>query len=556
MRLYSLLEFWRRRFGGAVCRAAGRFLPMDNLRFNRPLKTGQRTLRRPGFAVLPTVLAVFLVFSGCTGGGAGGASSGGGSSKQNTKYAATPSVSVPYAMSKTMNPFTADSMVNLNIAPLLYDTLTEPDASLAPQLRLAASANVSGSTVNVALKNGLVFSDGSALTASDVAYSFQLAMNNPSGPLYARVSNIASVAAQGGDHVVFTLKSPDPMALNMLDVPIIKAGSDRQGTLVGSGRYVYKQDGNNATLTWNPKWYQKITPAVKAITLVNMPDDSTIASGLDIGTLDYVLSDYGTNPLSVVNAASSTINLNQLLYIGVNNANKALANAHVRNAVSALLDRTSIAQDVYSSHALAASVPFNPLCSAVPKTPKTELVTQPDVALKQLGAAGFTNKNADGVLTANMGGTQVSLSFSMLVNKDDSQRCAAAQKISDVLKTAGIMVKVNAVDSNTLTQSLQSGSFDLYLGEIKLPADLDVSAFFTAGGAASYGKAAASSFYTSFSAYRSGTGTLEAACKAFASETPFIPVCFRLGTVSYKHGFHGNIIATSHDIFYNIQDWQ
>lgn len=480
------------------------------------------------------------------------------------KAGALSSVTVPYAMNRSMNPFTADSMINLNLWPLLYDCLAEPDGQFTPQMRLAASVRTAGNTVSVSLRSGVQFSDGSPLTSADVVYSIQLAMSNPGCNFYTRVANFASPTANGPYGVTITLKTPDPLAANMLDFPIIKSGSDKNGKPIGSGRYLIKNDGNNRTLTANPRWYGRKTPKVSTITLLDVPDNNAIKNCLSVGELSYVLSDYGAGAMALANTGTSYFNLNQLLFLGVNRNNAALSDADVRRALSMILDRYTMVKEIYSSHALAADEPFNPAINGMPKIANNgaPLLEQ---AVAELKKAGYTTKNGNGVLIKSSG-AHTALEFTLFVNKADSQRCAVAQQIAEEFKNVGIGIKINSTNEATFSAALTKNQFDLYLSEIKITNDMDLSPFFAAGGAASYGSSsngnssntngASGTFYAQYQKWRSGSVKLGDLPAAFDTETPFIPICYRMGSVSYPVSFFKNIIATNHNIFFNIEDWQ
>lgn len=454
-------------------------------------------------------------------------------------------------MNRSLNPFTTDTEINYNLWPLLYDSLTEPDGHFDPQMRLASSVRVSGTQMFVTLRSGVLFTDGTAFTSDDAVYSLQVAMSTTTGPFYSRTAEFASVSANGPLGLVVTLKSPDPLASNLLDIPMIKKGSDRNGWPTGTGRYAMKSAEKNRSLAYNPKWYGNRTPVVRTINLLDMPDNSAVANCLSIGDLDYVLTDDGTRTMSVVNDDSTYVNFNQLLYMGVNRGNAALADPNVRRALSLAVDRATIVKEIYSSHAIAVTWPFNPTLSGFPKQSASALAPNLTEAVSALAKSGYTVKNGNGILQKGSS----ALDFTLLVNKGNSQRCAVAQKFADECKNIGVNIKVNTVDAASLLAALQKNQFDLYLGEYRLTADMDLSPFFAAGGAVCYGNTAASGFYTAFSKWRAGGAKLSDLTADFDRETPFIPVCYRLGAVSYPRGFYGNIAATGDNIFYNIQDW-
>ena len=101
----------------------------------------------------------------------------------------TPADSIPeeeltfalaYSYDDTLNPFAATTEVNLWLAPLLYDSLTVITEGYVPQLSLAKEIATPDAThLVVTLREGAVFSDGSAVTGNDVVKSFQAAQQSP-----------------------------------------------------------------------------------------------------------------------------------------------------------------------------------------------------------------------------------------------------------------------------------------------------------------------------------------------------------------------------------------
>lgn len=521
-----------------------------------------RTIHRR-FPALLLLFSLLLTVSGCAGLGLGGSGQSGTSGKPGAASSQTASaastrktLSLPYAYTRTLNPFAADSAINLAVWPLLYDTLAEPEDTFDAQLNLASSIQNNGTTVTVFLNSGVTFTDGTALTPADVVYSFNLALGNPSGNFYSRVSNIASVAA-GQGCVVFTLKSPDPLVGNSLDVPIIKAGSDHNAGAppTGSGRYTFHWDGQNADLNPNTKWFRYKSFPVKSIKLINMPDNTAVEQCLEIGTVDYLMSDYGSGMPTNVSVVTQNINQNELMYIGVNATKSALSDAHVRRAISEAVDRKEIAQDIFSSHLLASTLPFNPAWSGTPKTASSAYSSDVDAAKSELARDGYTQKDSNGTLTKTDKGVKKTLEFNLLVNKDDTLRLSAAQRISLSLKNVGIMLNVKQADYNTYLADIHSGQFDLYIGQVQIPYDMDLSAFLSSSGAASAGVPAGGNFRSAYAAWKQSGGSVDKACSAFGTEMPFIPLGYKLDFVSYQHNFYTNIKATGDDIFFNIENW-
>ena len=502
-------------------------------------------LKSSTFIVLTAML---LSLAGCANTSRSSTSS---SAKTNSSSASTSSTakaaatktsagfSLPYTTVPSFNPLLPASQSNMALWPLMYDCLAEPDTSYNPVKQLASSVTCSGTTVTVQLKSGVLFTDGTSLTASDVEYSYNLVKKHTESPYYARLSNIKTVAANGLT-VTITLGAADPLFANMLDVPIIKSGSDA-GNAIGTGRYTYIKNGVNATLKLNKSWHKGSTSSFSTIPLVNIPASGAIMSCLAIGEVNYVYSDNGSGAAtSATNTKTSSVNLNQLVFIGINSQKANLNNAHFRRALSLSLNRKLLVSQTFSDRASACVAPFNPSWSQLPKPTDTQLSADFTAEATEMAAAGGASiKNA---------------TFTLLVNQENSVRTAAARYAASCFAKAGVTVTVKAVSFSDYNTLIKSGNFDMYIGETKLSNDMDISPFLASGGAAAYAAVSNSSSLAAFNAWRSGSKDIKSVASAFAAEMPFIPLCYRMGSTSYTSGLSG-VTATDGDIFYNFEKW-
>jgi peptide/nickel transport system substrate-binding protein len=75
----------------------------------------------------------------------------------------------------------------------------------------------------------------------------------------------------------------------------------------------------------------------------------------------------------------------------------------------------------------------------------------------------------------------------LLVNTDDSVRLRIARSIAQALSQCGLKVTTSELNGNDYREALKKGQFDLYLGQTRLSANMDLSAFFGADGTLNYG---------------------------------------------------------------------
>ena len=198
---------------------------------------------------------------------------------------------IPYSKEDTLNPYAATTEVNLNLASLLYDSLTVIDDTFTPRLSLAASVTATDAThLAVTLREGAVFSDGSAVTAADVKASYDAAR---AAENYQKlVSNvIAATVDRKSGGIVFTLANGDPNAAACLSFPIYKATADTAAVgeaPVGGGAYVYTVGENGAYLAANPR--AKGEPKYATVPLRHLPNSDSMYYGLASGNITYYYS--------------------------------------------------------------------------------------------------------------------------------------------------------------------------------------------------------------------------------------------------------------------------
>ena len=484
------------------------------------------------------------------------------SSGSNSKVSSAPalvktsatSFSLPVSLSKSLNPLTTDTMTNLTLGPLMFDCIAEPDASYSPVLGLASSIDNAGTTVTVHLRSGVKFSDGSILTAKDVKFSFELVKATPTSFFYSNVINIIDINPKDSSTVVFTLATPDTLFANLLTIPIVKNVPDINKTLIGSGRYIFSTDTMNGTLTANKNWYKGGSPVFQTIKLINIINSNAILSSLKVSEINYVFTDYGNGTVAAAGLDVKSVNLNRMVFLGVNSNKPTLSNAHVRRGISLAIDRKTIVSDIYSSRALACVLPFNPNWALLAKPADADILPNLSLASAEFTAAGYTTTNTNGALTSSANSI-TSLTLSLLVDKNNALMVTSSRKIATTLSKVGVIINIDAEASDVFNAKLASGDFDLYMGEIKLTDDMDLSPFLTTGGAASSGVSPLSSTLSAFNGWRLGTVKITDLAAAFTNETPFIPLCYKIGSVSFTAGLTGTITPTFSNIFLGIESW-
>ncbi len=446
------------------------------------------------------------------------------------------SFSLPYSKEDTLNPYAAATEVNAHLAGLLYDSLTVIDGAFMPQLSLAASVTPTDAThLTVTLRQGAKFSDGTAVTAADVKESFDTARKSEQYKELLKNVTAAAVDRASGA-ITFTLAKGDPNAAACLSFPILKAGKNTAAAgeaPLGGGLYVYTVGDNGASLVANPHCGK--TPRYATVTLRHLPNTDSMYYGLASGSITYYYDDLNVGDTPRVSGASAKVDMNALIYLGINSRKAVLGDASVRQAMSLLTDRKVLAASAYAGWALPATLPFHPHWDGVKET-------QPLFGGQELAAALELLESVE----------QKKLKLELIYSTDSANRGPLVDTVRTQLENAGMQVTAVPLAYADYLARLQSGQYDLYIGEIRLTANMDLDPLF--GGAARYGIVADGVAAQAYSRYRAGEGTLQEFLTAFDEEMPYIPLVWRCGFAGHDRRMQ-TVTPNGYDPYYGFADW-
>ncbi|MEY8440329.1 peptide ABC transporter substrate-binding protein [Anaerotruncus colihominis] len=460
-------------------------------------------------------------------------------------------LNLAYSVSDSLNPFQMKTQMNRMLTPLLYDSLTRVDKTWRPQNILAEEITVENKLCTVKLRSGIVFSDGSPLTGKDVIYSITTAM--ASGTDWkTTLQNISGCSVNDDGAVEIRLYNSDADFASLLSFPIIKEGTAANDYPVGVSQYFASGTwgGNGITLARNPiYWNQDALGSVQKIRLTSVSDPDALSFSLRTGDIDLMYSDLSEGDMGSSAASGVPVSLNSLVYIGVNGNRGLLSDAQFRQAISLAINRDELVAKAYIAHARATLYPFNP---EFYRMEDLELSTPRELARAEelLVGMGLTQKDENGYRLRN----GQPLTLRLLVNSENACRNAAATLLTEQLRQLGIQVTVESQSFTQYQASLARRDYDLYIGETRLMDNMDFSALLS-GGVLGYSTPyieTLSEFYQAYRATGTGIGTF---CEAFAEQSPFIPLVFRQGQVSFNRSFDAQIVATEQNLFYNLSEW-
>ena len=449
---------------------------------------------------------------------------------------------LPYSHDDTLNPYAATTEVNLQLSHLLYDSLMVIGDGYVPQTSLASIVARPDATHLVAtLRADAVFSDGSAVTAEDVVKSFQAAQT--SANYQTLLTNVTAAKADSKQRqITFTLASADVNAEACLTFPVLSAATltDKAAQApLGSGLYAVKSTTSGLQLVKNPHHPTEVN--FDAVDLRHLPNTASRYYALASGRIAYCFDDLSEGETPRITGASQPVAMNTLLFLGVNSGHKQLAQPAVRRALSLLLDRTALAA-TYGEWGTASASPFP--AAWQPMTAVTAPAYGQDVT-----AATALLTDSKYPLTDKQ-----SPELRLIYNSDRTDRGAMAELIRTQAKACGVVVTLHPLTEEEYREALEKGDYELYLGEIRLTADMSLRSLLLDKKTA-YGVASKSTAKTAYTAYLDGSGTLQDFLDAFGEDLPYIPLCYRGGVAAYDRRLTV-VTPTGYDPYRGIAGWK
>ena len=467
-------------------------------------------MRKKSIGLISFVLTAAMLLSACS---AGGAKSGTVSSKpeQATKVAnvkdqlikaTDPSKSPAEANSRTDTfvanisepggvfvPYFYDNGWDENAIMPIFARLVAIDDKGNPVPDLASSWDISKDnlTYTFHLRPNLKFSDGSPLTADDVAFTLTL-LDDPkytSGVIDISTANIVGADAYKNGNatsisgikvinpttIQISTDKPNPLDLSLLGGYILSKayyGKDyKKGQLdylkalysapMGAGPYKFDQyvTGQEIRYTANPNYYGGKPKVEHLIYKVTTKDTALQTFQTGETDLDSFNTDQDTlDQLQSLGFASIKIRtVPDYGYISINSKKPYLKDTAVRQALNYGLDRQKIIDVKYKGYGEVANVFTAPTLWSYTEDGVVKYNFDPAKAKQLLDSDGW-KVGSDGIRTKN--GQRLKLSF--LTTKPDDQIIPVAKaNYADI----GIEFVPEVLDANTMFDRLNKSDYDL-----------------------------------------------------------------------------------------------
>ena len=160
---------------------------------------------------------------------------------------------------------------------------------------LASAATVANpSTLDITIRPGLVYSNGTPLNAAAVKAGFERNLTNPhSGVWDQSMSDISSIDVTGTDSLVMDFSQPVASTFyplladqeSFMALPTGPSSANPNENVVGAGPFILKSyvEGEKIVLVKNPRYWDAKAIDLSGITFVNVPTGPQQLTSLESG---------------------------------------------------------------------------------------------------------------------------------------------------------------------------------------------------------------------------------------------------------------------------------
>ncbi len=348
---------------------------------------------------------------------------------------------------------------------LVYNGLItfDKDANMIPDLAASWDLAPDCRELTLKLRKDVRWHDGHPFTADDVVFTYQL-MTHPKTPSPYKddFEDVAGVDVLDPLTVRVRYKQAFANALyiwgqsllpkHLLDKYMregkLKEAPQNFTNPVGTGPYKFHElrSGEKIVLTANPDYYAG-RPYISRVVYRIIPSQATIflelkAKGIDQADLTALQYQRQTDyPAFKKSYNKFRYAANVYTYLGLNHQDPRFADRRVRQAFAYAINKRDLIEGVRLGMAREATGPYKP--GSWVYNPKVRTYPyDPARAKKLLAEAGWTSKNADGLLVK--GGQP--FTFDLLISQGSDEGRKSAEIIQAQLREIGVGVELRVLE--------------------------------------------------------------------------------------------------------------
>ena len=346
--------------------------------------------------------------------------------------------------------------------PLIQSTLVRTNTELGIENDLATeySCSEDGLTWTVKIRDDVRFTDGEALTAQDVAFTYNNCRDLSTVNDFTMLKEAVAV---DDTTVEFHMNEPYsiwPYTMAIVGIVPEHAYDESYGlNPIGSGRYIMKQwdQGQQVIFEANPDYYGE-APKIQKLTVLFMEEDAALAAAMagqvDVAHTaasysDQEMEGYSLFRVDTVDNRGFNLPVTEpeekdgLVY-----GNSLTSDVLVRRAINLAIDREEMIENVLNGYGTVAYS----VCDKMPWYNETAVSEYDLDAAKALMEEAGWMEGKDGIREKDGEKAKLTLMF----NNGDSVRQALAEDTANQLRKLGIEVTTEGVGWDTAYDRAQS----------------------------------------------------------------------------------------------------
>jgi peptide/nickel transport system substrate-binding protein len=369
----------------------------------------------------------------------------------------------------------------------MFDGLVTRDATNGVHMQLAESMEwADDQTLNIKLREGVKFHDGTKMTADDVVFTFERVINENAieypelhtSPRKGLIAPLESIEKTGDYSVAMHFNGPWPPAMQLLvhQQIVPKAYIEKVGTEgfianpIGTGpfKFVSAQPGFEEVVLERFADYYGGSPdlapvgsaCVSQVVFRVIPEASTRVSALLAGEVNIItnvpqdlITTLSSNAAVQVKTAAGT----QPKWLELNVNMAPFDDVNVRKALNYAVDKDLIIQQIYGGRAVALPGALSPYNSFANKS-LSPYPYDAAMAADLLKQAGWEDTDSDGILDKD------GQPFVFTIDTLEDWR-PLAEAVADMYRAIGIDANVRFWEYSVIKPQLQAGERQGYLDD-------------------------------------------------------------------------------------------
>ncbi len=455
-----------------------------------------------------------------------------------------------------LNPLVAVEREFMSLTGLVYDSLVviNDDYRPAPGLAERWTSSPDGSVWTFTLREGVFFHNGAMLTAQDVVSTAEEILRlagdaeNPNKGVYASLKYFITRISAPDEHTVeVRTNRKNAGFLYAMTFPVLPYNEVQADTPSGSGAFVASSfvPRDYLQLTANPYWWDG-TPALQEVMTIFHQGSRQLISSYEYNRVDAIATRSLTAAQyrSGINSLNLTYRSRQLETLLLRNTAPELQDVNIRRAIRYAIHVDSIANSTYMGMVTRTNTPVVPGTWMYYEQPAA-FEFNPEKAKVLLDEAGWVDTNGDGIRDKVVDGASANLSLSFLVyeESENSVRVSAAHQIASMLSAVGIQARVEPEAFDRAMARLQAGNFDMALAAFNTDHVPDPGFLLmtrNTGNYMRYTSERMDQFFTDLrqtmnqDQYQQKLHEIQA---LYAQDVPFITLYYRNGAILTRHMF-------------------